>query len=384
MLPGKSTKIISEINDFFTTSEKAIDKISELYKSLKLTNIKLGIKQAEQARYKKSDLLLMLLLYPLCSFNKKGGTPHNVFSKYLQAKKDTFYRFKNDSNVNWREILYKVSSMLIRQCDLKGSEDLSMPNGLIVDDSDLPKTGKRIEHMGRVWSHTMHRSILGFKGLMLGYWNSKSFIGLDFSLHKEKGNNKKFPFGMKTRELKAQYSKRREKGSHGKTRESELTRDKISTAISMIKRAVRHKIPFRYVLMDSWFVCAQTIREVRSMGRHLVGMAKMSRTKYKYEGKMKTASQICESLKRKKLVKRYRKLKMHAAETIVYLGKSQVKLVFIKMNKTGKWNLLVTTNTGLDAEETFRIYSIRWCIEVFFYGKYIVMQSEQSFRLAVA
>jgi hypothetical protein len=28
------------------------------------------------------------------------------------------------------------------------------------------------------------------------------------------------------------------------------------------------------------------------MGRHLVGMAKMSRTKYKYEGRMKTASQI--------------------------------------------------------------------------------------------
>ena len=46
---------------------------------------------------------------------------------------------------------------------------------LIVDDTDYPKTGRRMENTGRVFSHVHHRCIPGFKALFRlpsggGWW----------------------------------------------------------------------------------------------------------------------------------------------------------------------------------------------------------------------
>jgi hypothetical protein len=37
---------------------------------------------------------------------------------------------------------------------------------------------------------------LGFKLLFMLYWDGKSSIPLDFSLHREKGKNESKPYGM--------------------------------------------------------------------------------------------------------------------------------------------------------------------------------------------
>jgi len=368
MLPCKSTKIISEISDFFTSDEKARTKIMELYNLIKLTNAKLGVAQAEQSKYPKNDLFLLLILFPLYSIATVNDYLSNALSKHLEARKDTFYRFKNNSQVNWRRILYMVNSMLIRQCNTKGSEDESSPRCLIIDDTDLPKTGKKIEHISRIWSHTMQRSILGLKALVLGYWDSKSFIGLDFTIHNEKGKNKKKQYGLTNKELRSQYSKRRDTNSPGYERESELNNTKMDNAIVMIKRVIRHKLPFRYVLMDSWFVCSKMIKAIRKMGcqYHLLGMAKMGKTLYQHNNRFLTAKQILGYVKRQGQIKRHRKLGLRAAETLVYMDNIPLKLIFCQLKSGGSWNLLLTTDTKLSVEKTIQIYSIRWSIEVFF------------------
>ena len=38
---------------------------------------------------------------------------------------------------------------------------------LIVDDTDFAKTGRRIENIGKVYSHVDHKLILGFKGSLV-------------------------------------------------------------------------------------------------------------------------------------------------------------------------------------------------------------------------
>lgn len=368
MLPCKSTKIISEISNFFTSGEKVISKVVELYKLIKMTNTKLGVIQSEQSIYPKNDLFLLLLLFPLYSIANVNCYLSNALSKHLEAKKDTFYRFKNNSLINWRKIMYMVNSMLIRQCNTKGSEDESSPRCLIIDDTDLPKTGKKIENISRIWSHVMQRSILGLKALVLGYWDSKSFIGLDFTIHNEKGKNKKKLYGLTSKELKLRYSKKRDPNSHGYERVSELDNTKMDNAIAMIKRVIRHKIPFRYVLMDSWFVCTKMVKEIRLMGcqYHLLGMAKMGNTLYQHNARFLNAKQILGYLKRKGQIKRLRKLKIRAAEILVHIDDVQVKLIFCQFKTGGNWSLLLTTDTRLSVEKTIQIYSIRWSIEVFF------------------
>lgn len=76
MLKNKSTKILSEINNFITSSEKAVFKTLELFKALNLLNIKLEIKDYNQATYKKNRYFIDIIAFSII-FSKK----HKQFIK---------------------------------------------------------------------------------------------------------------------------------------------------------------------------------------------------------------------------------------------------------------------------------------------------------------
>jgi hypothetical protein len=317
------------------------------------------------------------LLFPLFSIKNIQGYLSSSLRPYLEAQKDTFYRFKNSSFIKWRSVLYTINARLIKNLKAQGAKAQSTPSCLIIDDSDLIKTGFKIEHMGKIWSHVLQKSILGFKGLFLGYWDGKSFLGLDFSLHKEKGKNQKKPFGLSNKIRKQQYKKKRDKLSAGYSREKELLVNKIDNAIAMIKRALIKNVIVDYILMDSWFVCDKVIKFVGNItgGIHIIGMAKMAKATYGFEGGLFTAKKIADTLKRRKKVKWIKQVGLYCAEVIVDYKGSPVKLFFCKTTKRGKWHLLLTTNTALGIIRAYQIYSIRWGIEVFF------KESKQYFGL---
>lgn len=377
MLQNKSNKIFSEINNFFTSSEKAIYRITELYRMLKISQINLGIKDLNQGTYFKGDIFLALLLFPLFSIKNIQGYLSSSLKPYLEAQKDTFYRFKNSSFIKWRTVLYTINSRLIKKLKAQGTKDQSTPRCLIIDDSDLIKTGFKIEHISKIWSHVLQKSTLGFKGLFLGYWDGKSFLGLDFSLHKEKGKNKKKPFGLSNKCRKQQYKKKRDRLSAGYSREKELLVNKIDNAMAMMKRALIKNVVVDYVLMDSWFVCDKVIKFLGNITGciHIIGMAKMAKATYGFEGGLFTAKVIADKLKRRKKVKWIKQVGLYSAEVIVDYKGTSVKLFFCKTTKRGKWHLLLTTNTALGIIRAYQIYSIRWGIEVFF------KESKQYFGL---
>ncbi len=377
MLHGKSTKIFSEINNYFTSQEKAILQISNLFAYLKLNKMKLNVTQPNQTQHDKRDLLYMLLLFPLFSINKVSGYYESALYKYLSAGKDTFYQFKNDSRVVWRNMLYWLNKKLLRKVEIHSQEFTTSPRCLCLDDTNLEKTGLQIEHIGKIWSHVQHKTVLGFKGLFLGYWDGKSFFGLDFSLHKEKGKNQKKPYGLKPGQLAKQYKKKRDFYSDGYSREQELKLNKIDNAILMIRRALDKKIKVDYVLMDSWFVCERILKFIKGLRQniHLLGMAKVGTTKYNFEGKEISAKALARLLKNKKQVKRIKSIGMYCATTQAEYKGIPVKLFFCKTSKKGQWHLLLTTKLSLNVVEAYQIYSIRWSIEVFF------KESKQHFQM---
>jgi hypothetical protein len=372
---SKSTKLFSEITDFFSSSEKAINKTIELYKVIQTAPKRISNNSNWPTEYKKGDIFLLLLLMPLYSVkNVKKYLTSSLYS-YLEASKDTLYRFKNNAKISWRSIAYSVIKRILSRIGEKGTTDSSSPKCLIIDDSDLPKKGKFIEHISRIWSHVNHRSVLGFKGLFLAYWDSKSLIGLDFTLHKEKGRNQKYPFGLKPSEYKKQYKKTRDKESAGQCRIEELLENKIDNAISMIKRAYRNNIVFEYVLMDSWFVCDKIIKQVCSLGSDVIGMSKIGKAKYIYKNKDRTAKQIVDDLRKTNKIRWVKRLKLYVAESLVEYKGVKLRVYFCRNTKRGKWHLLVSTNKTLSITQAYEIYSIRWGIEVFF------KESKQHFGL---
>jgi hypothetical protein len=345
-------------------------------KALHIPKIKFEPKNNWPQQYHRQDILLGMLLMPLFSIKNVTGYINSTLQEYLQAGKDTLYRFKNESSISWRKIIDQINHRIIKRIEQSGTQDADLPRCLILDDTDLKKTGKGIEHVSRIWSHVAHATVLGFKGLFLGYWDSKTFLGLDFSLHKEKGKNKKYPNGLCKKANRKQYKKKRIAESPGQKRELEVYWNKINSAIAMIRRAVANKINFEYVLMDSWFVCEQMILAVIETGAHIIGMCKMGTAKYHYNDKQRSAKQILDNLKKDRKVRWIKQLHLYVAEVRVTYKDVPIKLFFCKNSKRGKWHLLVTTNTRLGISRAYQIYSIRWSIEVFF------KEAKQYFQLA--
>ena len=64
--------------------------------------------------------------------------------------------------------------------------------------------------------------------------------------------------------------------------------------LEMVKNAIRNKIPFDYLLVDSWFTCTELVNFVyrRHKKFHLLAMAKMSNTKYSVYGKLHNAMEL--------------------------------------------------------------------------------------------
>jgi len=369
MLQNKCTTIVSEVKDFFTSSEKAINTILTVLSSLTLSEKQFGIESKYNNRVKNINKLLLLVLFPFFDVKDLWRYGQSPIFPILSCGKDVFYRLVNDFSIPWRKISYKLSIQLTGKTSARSEESSNtMPSCLIVDDTDFPKTGRHIELIGKVFSHVTRQSILAFKGLFLGYQDGKSFFSLDFSLHGEEGKNKKKPYGLTTKQLKSRYAKRRAKNSFGDKRKEEYFTSKIQNMIEMVRTAISNGIRFDYLLVDSWFTCFALIKfiKARRFGCHLLGMAKMGKTRYLFNGKKLTAKEIIDYQRKAKRLKRSKQLMCYFSEAVVEFNGIRVKLFFCKTSRKGKWRVLLTTDLALNFEKAYKIYSIRWSVEVFF------------------
>ena len=151
---------------------------------------------------------------------------------------------------------------------------------------------------------------------------------LNFSLHNEPGKTKKR--GLKSKDLKAQFSKERSSLMAGYHREIEISKDKISTAISMVKTAINKGIKAKYVLVDSQFTTEKFISEIHKIKKELfvIGLMKTNRIIIVKQKKYK-ANQIPE-LKRKQ-IKYCRKLNCHYIPLQINYKDIEMKAFWVKM-----------------------------------------------------
>lgn len=369
MLLSKDTTILSELKDFFTTSEKAIDSIFRVLHSIRVSEKQFFKNDACNVKYRSFDKLTLLLLFPFFDIKDASHFRDSALYKIISCGKDVFYRMLNDSSIDWRSISYKLNLRLLKTTAVNSEpQETEVTRCLIIDDTDLHKTGRRIELIGRIFNHVSKTSILGFKGLVMAYHDGKSLFALDAALHCEKGKNQKKPFGLTPTQAKERYSKKRAKESIAKKRTQECFTTKIDSMISMIRGAIIKGIRFDYLLVDSWFTCFELVQfiKTRKIDCHYLGMIKMGITKYLFNGSSLSAKEIVDYSKRKKQLKRSRKLGYSYIECIVDFQGIKVKLFFCKTSHKGKWHGLLTTNLDLNFEQAYKIYATRWSIEVFF------------------
>ena len=364
--------IPSEIRNFF--SEKRCSVIMNAFMHL-LENVNLdcrslgGIKR-DNCQLTNLQVFQILVLLPFFAIKGFSHYDSSVLNRMFGGKKDVLYSFASQDNINWRKIIYRITIWLMTKVIVRSDHKKSnLPRVLIADDTDLPKTGMHMESIGKIFSHVHQKCILGYKALMLCWSDARTQFVLDFSLHGEKGKVEGKEQGLTSGQRGQRYKRERDKDSHVAKRKEEYFMSKGAKLLEMVKTAIRYKIPFEYLLVDSWFTCTELVDFVcRSHKKfHLLGMAKMGNTKYKTAqwGEM-SAKAIINKLKATKKVRYSRRYRCHYAEIEVLLGKHSVKLFFCKRGKKETWKVLLTTDLSIGFIRAYEIYSMRWSIEVFF------------------
>jgi len=366
MLQSKDIKKVEELKNGFTPRWFEPDFILSSLKCFSFSKTCKSLNPLKVRGYSFSSIFSILICLPFVNADSINSVIDSVLLGHVKARKDVFYRLKNNPGICWRMILRLFASKSIKASENQGSSKDEDPRCLIFDDSSLAKTGQYIEKVSRVWDHVLNRAILGYKLLVMGYWNGTSFIPVDFSLHREKGKNKDKPYGLKKSKFRRQHRKTRKKDSPSWERAKEADENKINSALKMFWRFISQGFKVDYVLMDSWFTCEafiDAVRRVKTQNLHLIGMYKFWKTRFDYSGQQLTHKQIRNMLGK---AKRCRKLRFHYKETVVgYKGKP-LKIFFSRQGKNGKWKVFVTTDTSLSFIQMIEIYQIRWSIEVFF------------------
>lgn len=369
---SKITKIPSEINSFFKEkrSDTALAALTALVEGLRLNSKMLGGIKRENCQFTNLELFQLILLMPIFAVTGFSHYALSGLGRMFGGKKDLFYSFMSQDNIDWRNIIYRIVVALIAKITLRRDFKKShLPAVLIADDSDLPKTGMKMELIGKIFSHVQQKCILGYKALVMCWSDGRTQFAVEMSLNGEKGKIEGKEQGLTSSQRKKRYSRERQQGCHIQKRQEEYFKSKGEKLIEMVRRAIRAKIPFDYLLVDSWFTNSGLVDFVCRCHKkfHLLGMAKMGKTKYKTKkwGDLNAKALIEKLVKAKQ--KRYsRKLHCYYATADVELAGRKVRLFFCKRGEREVWKVLLTTDISIDFFRAYEIYAMRWSIEVFF------------------
>lgn len=173
---------LSELENILCDNIKTCDGIHHFISVFKTGRFWSLIETAKSKGWGVSVLLFSLVIFRLrgASVNLMQGN-----ASLTNIDDNAFYRLMNNSWMDWRKLLMGFAKQFTTHVKANGEQTTGNITCFVVDDSDIPKTGKTLEFIGRIFNHVSKQNILGFKLLLLAYWDGKSLISIDFSLHRK-------------------------------------------------------------------------------------------------------------------------------------------------------------------------------------------------------
>ena len=201
---------------------------------INIRSSQIGVEKKENCKFTTLQVLNLLILLPFFVVKNVSRYSNSFLNKLFNCDNDMFYRFINDGNVKWRKLLYAMNLQLIKKISSSTTVHHDKPVCLIIDDTDVPKTGMKTELIGRIWSHVHQKSILGYKCLTMMLSNGVNQLFFDFSLYGEVGKDKQLVLGLTAKQRKDRYTENHE-GLAVKERVDEYLIKKTDKTIDMVK-----------------------------------------------------------------------------------------------------------------------------------------------------
>jgi len=245
---NKITKKVGEINTLCKENSDTVATIQHIMLKFDISGKLKGLNNVKQRGFKIVELLVILMIIPFYRIRIDNMDKKNRGQKNNPAKKDAYYNLKNNEMIDWRFVLKAI----VKQFRVLSTNDSNSSNTktkvFIADDTTAAKTGLKIEYLSKVHDHTINGFLFGFKILVLGWFDGISFIPVDFSIHREKGqgsgrerkqmnkaekklkeiteqyNTKKQELNDKSKENKALKKQQKQSGKISKTQLDQIQR----------------------------------------------------------------------------------------------------------------------------------------------------------------
>ena len=276
--------------------------------------------------------------------------------KAPEFKKDTVYRLKNSTHIDWKRFTTLLASRII--CDtIAPLTSENRRNAFVVDDSIYERQGsKKVELLAKVYDHANHRYTRGFRMLTLGWSDGVTFLPVNSCLLSSENESSRINEGRDV-----------DSNSNG-AKVRKFAKKKATEVIpELISDAIKAGIQANYVLFDSWFSSPKVIRAMKGLGLDVVAMVKKSsKIHYCFQGQMCSCKDIFRRCKHRRGRSRYL-----LSVLVEICGEDAApiaaKLVFVRNRSNRKdYFVLLSTDTSLTEDEIIQLYGKRWDIEVFF------------------
>ena len=259
---------------------------SSFFKEFKLNQLfrKCHIHKEKGIPVKEVFQMIFLLAFTGKSFSAFLHSRNNPF----QGKKDTIYRFLQQSRCNWRKFLFLLSTKVVNEA-LFPFTTLKRYTW-VVDDSPYERPrSTEVEGLSRFFDHSKGRFSRGFRLLTLGVSDGATFIPFSFSLlSSHQKENQLCPMtSIDGRSLRAQIRK-----------ESQEKAPEV--LLKLLDGALKHCPLVHTILFDSWFSFPAIIRKCSSRGLIVVCMLKNTgKIYYSFGGKPLSLSSLMTRIQKR-------------------------------------------------------------------------------------
>lgn len=269
-------KFKGEIENYLSNGHNNFEsKIDEAFSDLKLKTILCRANIIKKQGYHAANLLFILTILPILKVKTVRGFCKKHWQQWSKAQKDTLYRFKQNTRYRWRTFMYKINSQILKSIEL---DTIPLKERyFVIDDTILPKLGRKIENVSFIFDHNLGRSVLGYCIVTLGLFTTQGFHPLDFA----------YCFGKKRHPKSPAENIGDPRKSSGKRSFEAKQKTKLELALMMIQSAVNAGIVPGYVLFDSWYAWPKLINSICAIkkGIHVICRLKDSNVQYVYKGR---------------------------------------------------------------------------------------------------
>ena len=178
---------ISELSKLLSVKTRMSDDLFHLFGKFGIGHLLSRLSLEKQDGVSASELLLSLCLFRIVGESIHSICKHKIYELSNHGK-NCFYRMMIRPQMDWRRLMnhfaLRYMCLLRKYGEVPQSDTTTC---FIIDDTVLEKSGVRMEGISRVFDHMKGRCVLGYKLLLCAFFDGKTTIPFDFSLHQEKG-----------------------------------------------------------------------------------------------------------------------------------------------------------------------------------------------------